>query len=364
MNILHIYHGVYSHRGVETYLKTLVSLFKEEHKQFLAVPKGKYNEIGLGFDKVFEIDKFSDIKKICESENINIIHCHYTGPETFYKHKLHRYRKGKEFLITIEKLNENDNELNPENHPYGFVNIFQFFETMVYDETLKKNIINKNKPKIVINTHTEDPLPSYLMYPCIDAIIHVSKKLKKINKKNKVAHEVIYPAIDLNKFSSKKRKENKRLKVGFVGSIEKFNAAFMEEIKKENYKEFDFIFFGENKGFKNKENIFFLGKVDDIHKHLNDLDVFLYPSTRDALSIAVQEAMAMSLPIIATSIISELVNKVGIILDDPENLFNVLHDLKDKKLRQYLGEKSRKKAINFSLLKFKRNYSDLYNRLA
>lgn len=358
MKILHLYHGVHKNRGVETFLYDLTNGLKDKYEQFLAVPKGKYQDIGLAFNKVFELNCFSDLKEIVKENNIDVLHVHYTGPETFHKHDL--IKQGD--IIYRNNMLPEDIEETPENNPYGFVNVFSLWDVFLYDEKGNK-IKNPDRPKIIITTHTEDPLPLYISKPCIDEIIHVSYKneAKNIQKNTKV----IYPGIDLIKFfyTTAYAKQVERLKICFVGSVEKFDAGFMAEIHKDIYKKYDFYFFGEQKHFKSTENIFFEGKVDNIHERLQQMDIFLYPSTRDSFSIACLEAMASGLAIIATETVREVLDNTALIIE-LNQLEKALSDLEYVKLRHYLGSKARNRAKElYSLENFLISYDSLYQKL-
>lgn len=51
-----------------------------------------------------------------------------------------------------------------------------------------------------------------------------------------------------------------------------------------------------------REGVYFLGKQDDIPDYLSTLDIFVYPSTRDALGLIVADALAMHVPVVATRV--------------------------------------------------------------
>jgi sugar transferase (PEP-CTERM/EpsH1 system associated) len=116
----------------------------------------------------------------------------------------------------------------------------------------------------------------------------------------------------------------------------------------------------------------FLGTQADIPKVLNALDIFVLPSLSEGMPNAVLEAMACSLPVVATRVggIPELIEdgNTGILVssNDERQLETILEDLLryDTK-RRALGEKGRQRVLEcFRLDKMVNEYQDLYHSLA
>jgi len=93
----------------------------------------------------------------------------------------------------------------------------------------------------------------------------------------------------------------------------------------------------------------FHGLLDDVSQVLRELDIFLFTSRREGLSVAVLEAMSAGLPIVASNVggIADQIypGKNGMILepDDVEGMVQVCNQLIDNaRLRKIWGIRSRK----------------------
>jgi glycosyltransferase involved in cell wall biosynthesis len=181
-----------------------------------------------------------------------------------------------------------------------------------------------------------------------DQILTVSNDLKVKSErlaKPKRKIKVLYNGCDAQKFKfnadqrSSKRKqlgipENGRVIV-FVGSLLKAKGIFelLEGffVLAEKHKDLHLIILGKGPEFNNiKAQAFRLKSVDMIHltgqiehddvpAYLSASDIFILPSYREGLPVSIIEAMACSLPVIATNVggIPEIVknNESGIIID-------------------------------------------------
>lgn len=105
------------------------------------------------------------------------------------------------------------------------------------------------------------------------------------------------------------------------------------------------------------DHVQFIGKIppEKIPKYLSKADIFILPSLWEGFSLAVLEAMASSLPILAsrTTAIPELVHdRENGLLHSPGNTMELIQNLQiliqDKELRIAMGQKSREIAEQFS----------------
>ncbi len=124
----------------------------------------------------------------------------------------------------------------------------------------------------------------------------------------------------------------------------------------------------ENLGLNNY--CLFLGLRKDIPEILSDTDIFVSTSRWEGLPLAILEAMAASVPIVATAVpgIKEvLVDGSGILvpLNNVEELKKALDRLiKDHQLRQTIGKKGQERVSHFySLSTFIHRWQDLYEEL-
>lgn len=115
--------------------------------------------------------------------------------------------------------------------------------------------------------------------------------------------------------------------------------------------------------------VFFLGFRRDIPRLLQSLDVFLLPSLREGLPLALLEAMASARPAVASRVggIPEVVGDSGCaLLVDPRDrgaLAQALEQIRrmSPEERAAMGARARARAItNFSAERMIRNYEELY----
>ena len=119
------------------------------------------------------------------------------------------------------------------------------------------------------------------------------------------------------------------------------------------------------------ENIIFPGYQKEIHNHLKTLDIFVLSSLWEGFSIALLEALALELPIVATDVggNSEIVNNnvTGMLVPskDPPALKKALLTLYgDQNLRQTFARNGREHFVkNCTVLTMVEKYHRLYERL-
>ncbi len=117
-----------------------------------------------------------------------------------------------------------------------------------------------------------------------------------------------------------------------------------------------------------ERKVLYLGVRDDIPNILTALDIFVLPSIIEGLSYSILEAMASSLPVVATDVggNSELIkngeNGYLIPPKKPEILADVLFRLvSDEKLRESLGKSARQRVQEkFSLQEMVQSYQRMY----
>lgn len=106
-----------------------------------------------------------------------------------------------------------------------------------------------------------------------------------------------------------------------------------------------------------QDHVRFIGKIPHkkVPKYLSGADIFIIPSQREGAPLAVLEAMASSLPILASKSpgISELIrNEINGFLHSPGDIKKLITNMRvliqDKKLREDMGERSREHAEKFS----------------
>jgi len=217
----------------------------------------------------------------------------------------------------------------------------------------------------------------------------------KVVSKNKL--KVIYNGIDLENFPFRKleartkiRKElnieeNKKILISVGRLHEAKGCPYLikaMKILKEKYPHILLIVLGEGpegkkieeqiKELKLEKNILLLGQKENISEYLNASDVFVMPSLWEGLPIALLEAMACGLPVVATrvggvpevvedgksSFLVELKNPRGL----AEKIIKTLEMSEEE--RKKMGERGRKIVEKkFSIEQMVKEYENLYQEL-
>ena len=118
------------------------------------------------------------------------------------------------------------------------------------------------------------------------------------------------------------------------------------------------------------KNILFLGEREDIPELLSCMDIFVLPSLREGFPNTILEAMASSLPVVATDVggVRELIipSETGFIVP-PANtsaLYESLSKLiQDKDLRYKMGNAGFERVKQFSIDKMAKETENLYQEL-
>ncbi len=148
--------------------------------------------------------------------------------------------------------------------------------------------------------------------------------------------------------------KNKKVKLLFVGNGPEKNHlnAIAEQMKLEN-------------------NIIFAGQRDDVTELLSIMDIFVLPSISEGISLALLEAMAAGLPVIATSvggnkeIIQDGINGLLVESDNEKELFKAMQlIISEKKINEQIRKNGllRVKSI-FSLDRMVKDYQIIYLKM-
>lgn len=119
------------------------------------------------------------------------------------------------------------------------------------------------------------------------------------------------------------------------------------------------------------QQVWLAGSKDNIHLYMQQMDIFCLPSKNEGISNTILEAMACSLPVVATDVggNGELIanNETGMLVpaENPDRLAEKLaHYVEDIQLRMRHGKLARKRVVdNFSLEKMVQNYVSIYEGL-
>jgi glycosyltransferase involved in cell wall biosynthesis len=120
----------------------------------------------------------------------------------------------------------------------------------------------------------------------------------------------------------------------------------------------------------NLKNVILHGKKigKDLINFYQNADIFLLASDYEGLPLVLLEAMASGTPIIASDVIGirEIIGEAGILINPPtsENFAREIDKLiENKKIREKLAEKGRKKANNYDWSKIAKKFEDVYENV-
>lgn len=119
------------------------------------------------------------------------------------------------------------------------------------------------------------------------------------------------------------------------------------------------------------DRVVFLGQVQDMSEFYGDLDIFAFPSLTEGLGVAVLEAMAMELPVVAAAVggVPEIVSnrEDGVLVPpaDPTAMTAAIMELiDDPALRVELARRGRQKVLSsFTLQSTADRVAAMYTRL-
>ncbi|MEQ6121098.1 glycosyltransferase family 4 protein [Reichenbachiella sp. MALMAid0571] len=259
-----------------------------------------------------------------------------------------------------------------------------------------------NKSKLVLSRRVDFPLKNNILsrwkynHPSIKRILCVSNKIKEIVEKsvdNKGICRTVYSGIDLEKFSQApvsnflRKKYNLDEQAKLIGNTSaiadhKDYVTFVdtaEEVLKRQENVYFFIFgagpllqevkdYIEQKGLS--ERIIFTGFINNIPEVLPELDVFLMTSKTEGLGTSLLDAMAASVPIVATEAggIPEIVinGNTGLTakVKDYITLSNhIVSLINDWELRSKLVANATKFVLKFDKKETAKKTLDIYNEI-
>jgi glycosyltransferase involved in cell wall biosynthesis len=203
---------------------------------------------------------------------------------------------------------------------------------------------------------------------------------------------LIYNGVEVEKFKSKQVGVKKTLSLEksfpIIGSISRFDKRKGIEylikatkLLKTKYVNVKLVLIGDGeekrmllnliKKLEIEEQVLIIGKTIEVEKYLSVFDVFVLPSLQEGLSIAIIEAMASRIPVVASNVdgIPEVIshNHDGILVnpkDETEIFQAVTNLLEDEKLKDALVNNAYGKVVSkFNIKKIVREFELLYVEL-
>ncbi|MEM2174859.1 MAG: glycosyltransferase family 4 protein, partial [Candidatus Micrarchaeia archaeon] len=123
--------------------------------------------------------------------------------------------------------------------------------------------------------------------------------------------------------------------------------------------------------YRLNENVIFTGPQYDVSNLIKRSDIFILSSLWEGFPLAILEAMALKVPVIATNVgsVDEIIEdkKTGILINpnSPEEIAESIYILlKNKELRERIIENAfRKVSENFTIERCARDHLDLYKKI-
>lgn len=227
--------------------------------------------------------------------------------------------------------------------------------------------------------------------PLADFVVSNSEAGKSILiNREKVSEEkirVIYNGIKIDSvYQNKKDKEGNNKTIGFVGHLTKqkgveYLLRATKELK-EKKEDFALKIIGDGSERRSLEKlsqdlsienfVYFVGHKENAWKYMQDLNVLVLPSLWEGLPNVIMEAMAVGLPVVATSVggVPELIknNETGFLVGpkDPKALAEKIeHVLNFSEVeKKKMGENARRAVEEkFSIEKMVSEHEGLYKKL-
>jgi glycosyltransferase involved in cell wall biosynthesis len=187
--------------------------------------------------------------------------------------------------------------------------------------------------------------------------------------------KVIYNGVDENQFIPKKRNISKEIKVLFSGNLTRRKGAhlLLPIIERLDKKIVIYYTSGLREQLKlvDHPRLRALGNVPHVKmpELYQSMDMLLFPTVREGHSIAVLEAMASGLPVVASNVASlpeQIVHEQGgflCTLDDVDSFASAIQNLADDIIsRKSLGDFNRAKVEeNFTLQNMISNYNKIFS---
>jgi glycosyltransferase involved in cell wall biosynthesis len=196
------------------------------------------------------------------------------------------------------------------------------------------------------------------------AKVHIERSKKwSIGKRNEFYH--IPNFIKISDFKTEKREKSKDILIGTIGNLKpQKNPIIWAKVALKvtsKYPDVSFIYAGDGPLFEkvskmthSNNRIKLIGWIDDLPDLLPRIDIFFLPSRWEGMPRTVLEAMASSLPVVASNVdgTNEIVKEslTGFLVspDDIEEYINKLEVLiKDKSLRIKMGKEGRERAKKY-----------------
>ena len=251
-------------------------------------------------------------------------------------------------------------------------------------------IIKKRKIPFIIHCHTNvgyklknNKISNYLLkkfFNNANKIIVLNTNSLNYSKKITMTPICIIPNfIDLYNFKGNDYKVNEKISnVIFVGHVRKEKGIDELLIAAKKFHDIQFNILGpitdDYKNYIFDSNVNAIGSVTyyEVIDHIKKNDIFIFPSYTEGFSLALLEAMAVGIPIIATDVGANkdmIEDKGGIIIPpkDYQSLIDAINELKEVNKRKYMSKWNIQKVkkyydIDVVISELRRLYVEVINK--
>lgn len=331
------------------------------------IVRHQVNFVRSPFHIVKNVEAYFQLKKIMKEEQFQLVHCHtpmggalarlaakktQTVPVIYTAHGFHFY-KGASVInwivfYTAEKwlakytdglitMNQEDFKRANRFRLRKGGNVFYINGVGIYLKKIKENI--KNKDGSLLN----NIIKGELNLPAQKEIFKLVSVGELSKRKN---HMVILEALD-------------RLQDAHIVYVICGKGALREKIEA-RIEESEYL----------KNHVILAGYRTDVKEILMGADCFVFPSLQEGLPVAVMEAMAMGLPVIASKIRGNtdlVVDGKGGYLIEKNNIFAyeeaIRQMLEQKELRNEMGKFNQEKIKEFSIEEVEKIMRTVYERI-
>ena len=213
----------------------------------------------------------------------------------------------------------------------------------------------------------------------ITAVSHFLARMARRELNLSCPIQVIYNGVDVNQFSPvhSSRVSSKEVRVFFSGNLTRRKGArWLPSISKQLSKNVHLYYtqgLRTRNIFPSETGLYPVGSVhfEDMPDRYNEMDILLMPSVREGFGLAIAEAMACGLPVVASncSAIPELIDdgKGGFLcpVGEVETFAEKINLLADSPtLRREMGEYNRSKVERyFTVQKMVKKYDELFEEI-
>ena len=298
-------------------------------------------------------------------------------------------------------------------HPLNPINLRALFQVKKL-LTQKFDIIHTNTPiggligrvasigktaKVIYTAHgfhfhSKGSLLSWLIYYPIeyvlsyftDSLVTINQEDYNISKKMKSKRKIFIPGVGFDSsfkssediyISKPTKMNNQPIRIISIGELNKNKNHILSIKAISQLENIEYLICGEGKlrpklqklinRLKSSDKIVLLGHRSDVKELLSSSDIFVFPSKREGLSIALMEAMSIGLPCLVSNIRGnrDLIDiNGGCLFNSKKELCDHIDLLRnDISLRIKMGEYNKIKIQNFSLDVVVKKYSELYKEM-